>query len=103
MSLRTSLSIGVHTAPLGHDDPLLHQNYHCRPLSWLHLLTLDSCQNLSGQLPPHLVQSQDSQHEQAASTRVPKRNSLKKKHMHTQSFKLNEVKILQTGMFKDCH
>lgn len=48
-------SIGVHTAPLGRDDPLLHQNYHYRPLSWLRLLTLDSCQNLSGRLPPHLV------------------------------------------------
>lgn len=46
-------SIGVHTAPLGHDGPLLHQSYHCRPLSWLHLLTLDSCQNLSGQPPLH--------------------------------------------------
>lgn len=56
MSLCMSLSIGVHTAPLGHDGPLPHQNYHCRPLSWLHLLTLDSCQILSGQLPLHLLQ-----------------------------------------------
>lgn len=56
MFLCPSLSIGVHIAPLGHDGPLPHQNYHCRPLSWLHFLTLDSCQILSGQLPLHLLQ-----------------------------------------------
>lgn len=33
MSLCTSPSTGVRTAPLGHDGPLPHQNYHCRPLS----------------------------------------------------------------------
>lgn len=51
-----SLSIGVRTALLGHDDPLPHQNYHCRPLSWLRFLNLDFCQNLLGQLPRHLLQ-----------------------------------------------
>lgn len=51
---RMSLSIGVHTALLGHDGHLLHQNYHCRPLSSLRLLSLGSCRNLSGRLPLHL-------------------------------------------------
>lgn len=85
MSFCTSLSIGVHTAPLGRDDPLLHQNYHYRPLSWPRLLTLDSCQNLSGPLPPHPVRWQDSRHEQAANTPVPERNRLvrnKNTHQH---------------------
>lgn len=71
---RMSLSIGVHTALLGHDGHLLHQNYHCRPLSSLRLLSLGSCRNLSGRLPLHLPKWQDSQREQAASTRVPEIN-----------------------------
>lgn len=68
-----SLSTGVHIAPQGHGGHLPHQNYHYRPLSWLHLLILDSGQNLSSQLPLHLLWWQGSLHEQAASTRVPER------------------------------